>query len=97
MSKLESTLIIFTSAYTNHYILALTQNGIKRNLCYLILLPLTIYLLAFLPAILNIVTIAGGQQMVRSGAISVGSLVMWSGNALLAACFTLAYTRWARH
>jgi len=60
-------------------------------------LPLTIYLLAFLPAILNIVTIAGGQQMMRSGAVTAGSLVMWSGNALLVACFTLAYTRWARH
>ena len=35
--------------------------------------------------------------MMRSGAVTAGSLVMWSGNALLVACFTLAYTRWARH
>jgi len=60
-------------------------------------MPLTIYLLAFLPAILNIVTIAGGQQVVRSGAVVVGTLVMWSGNLLLALYFAHAYRRWARH
>ena len=60
-------------------------------------LPLTIYLLAFLPAILNMVTIAGGQQVMRSEADGLGVLIMWSGNALLGVLLWFAYREWARH
>lgn len=60
-------------------------------------LPLAVYLLAFLPAILNIVLIAGGQQVMRTGAVQLGQVVMWTGNALLGALFLHAYRQWARH
>ena len=60
-------------------------------------LPLTIYLLAFMPALLNIVTIAGGQQVMRGGAVAAGLVVMWSGNALLLALTAHAFRRWAAH
>ena len=60
-------------------------------------MPLAIYLLAFLPAILNVVLIAGGQQVMRSGAVSVGMLVMWSGNLVLAGLLLHAFRQWARH
>jgi lipopolysaccharide export LptBFGC system permease protein LptF len=60
-------------------------------------MPLAIYLLAFLPAILNVVLIAGGQQVMRSGAVSMGMLVMWSGNLVLAALLLHAFRQWARH
>ena len=60
-------------------------------------LPLTIYLLAFMPALLNIVTIAGGQQVMRGGGVTTGLAIMWSGNALLAALALHAFRRWAAH
>jgi len=60
-------------------------------------LPLTIYLLAFMPALLNIVTIAGGQQVMRGGAVAAGLAIMWSGNALLLALTLHAFRRWAAH
>ena len=60
-------------------------------------LPLTIYLLAFVPALANIVTIAGGQQVMRGGAIWAGIAIMWSGNALLLGLALHAYRKWAAH
>jgi lipopolysaccharide export LptBFGC system permease protein LptF len=60
-------------------------------------MPLTIYLLAFLPALLNIVMIAGGQQVMRGGAVVPGLALMWLGNGLLLALFIHAYRQWARH
>ena len=60
-------------------------------------MPLTIYLLAFLPALLNIVLIAGGQQVMRGGSEFAGVLVMWSGNAVLCALCLHAYRQCARH
>ena len=60
-------------------------------------MPLTIYLLAFLPALLNIVSIAGGQQVMRGGAEAAGLAVMWAGNLLLALLALHAFRQWARH
>jgi hypothetical protein len=60
-------------------------------------LPLTIYLLAFLPALLNIVMIAGGQQVMRGGSEFVGLGLMWLGNACLLLFFLHAFRQWARH
>ena len=60
-------------------------------------MPLTIYLLAFLPALLNIVLIAGGQQVMRRGSFLTGVGLMWLGNAVLLAFFIHAYRQWARH
>lgn len=60
-------------------------------------LPLTIYLLAFLPALLNIVMVAGGQQVMRGGAEFAGVSLMWLGNACLLLLFLHAFRQWARH
>jgi hypothetical protein len=46
-------------------------------------LPLTIYLIAFLPAILDILLISGGEQMVKYGDFFAGTFVAFSGNGIL--------------
>lgn len=55
-------------------------------------LPLTIYVLAFLPAIANVMMVAGGQQVMRDGYFALGLSLMWGGNGLLAAA--LAWSGW---
>ncbi|MCH8151546.1 MAG: LptF/LptG family permease [Planctomycetes bacterium] len=54
--------------------------------------PLVIYIGAFVPSILDIILITGGGHMVRSGAVTTGLIVLWSGNCLLVAVlwYTLA-------
>lgn len=58
--------------------------------------PLTIYLLAFLPSIIDLILISGGEQMIRDGK-STGIVVLWSGNVGLAASCAFAYYRLTRH
>lgn len=60
-------------------------------------LPLTIYLLAFLPAIANVLLIASGQSMIRGHELVVGVAVMWIGNLLLAGMIVTVGWRMARH
>lgn len=47
-------------------------------------LPLVTYIWAFLPSVLDILLISGGDHMIRHGLVFGGTAVMWSGNALLA-------------
>ena len=47
-------------------------------------LPLVTYIFAFLPSVLDILLISGGDHMIRHGLVVGGTAVMWSGNALLA-------------
>lgn len=60
-------------------------------------LPLTVYILAFVPAIGNIMMISGGQQTMRDGHLLSGALLMWGGNALLGVVLVWAWTRMARN
>lgn len=60
-------------------------------------LPLTIYLLAFLPAIANVLLIASGQSMIRGYQLGVGAAVMWAGNLILLALALGVGRRMARH
>lgn len=60
-------------------------------------LPLVIYLLAFAPAVGNILMVAGGQQMMRGGSMVLGSAVMWAGSALLLVATLGAYRALARN
>jgi lipopolysaccharide export system permease protein len=46
-------------------------------------LPLVIYLWAFVPSILCLILISGGDKMMRDGQIVAGVSVMWSGNTVL--------------
>ncbi|MFO0963442.1 MAG: LptF/LptG family permease [Phycisphaerales bacterium] len=59
-------------------------------------LPLTIYLLAFLPSIANILMIAGGQQTMRDGYVGLGSAIMWGGNLVLLAAVAASWMRLRR-
>ena len=60
-------------------------------------LPLAVYLWSFLPAILGVIMISGGEEIMREGRMVVGSLVMWGGNAGLAVLLVIAFRRLARH
>jgi lipopolysaccharide export LptBFGC system permease protein LptF len=60
-------------------------------------LPLTMYLIAFVPGILNIVMIAGGQQVIRADHVFWGVLISWTGNAVLLLCALFALNRLARN
>jgi lipopolysaccharide export LptBFGC system permease protein LptF len=59
--------------------------------------PLVIYMLAFLPALLDLVLISSGSSMIRSGSVVIGLVLMWSGNGILLLCVSAAYLRLARH
>lgn len=59
-------------------------------------LPLSIYLLAFLPSVLDLIAISAGEQMMRDGR-AFGPVIMWSGNAMMLAFILFAYFRLSRH
>lgn len=59
--------------------------------------PLSIYIVAFLPALLNLVLITGGGAFMRQGDEVGGLLLMWSGNAVLASIIAAGWWRLARH
>jgi lipopolysaccharide export system permease protein len=46
-------------------------------------LPLVIYLWAFIPSILCLILISGGDKMMRDGQVISGVSVMWSGNTAM--------------
>jgi len=56
-------------------------------------MPLTVYLLAFIPAVTNIFMVSGGQLLMSNGNIFVGSALMWGGNFLL---LSVLYVTWRR-
>ncbi|MHC4219428.1 MAG: LptF/LptG family permease [Planctomycetota bacterium] len=60
-------------------------------------LPLVTYIWAFLPSILDILVISGGEQMVNSGVVITGYIVMWSGNVLLVAITLVVLARLMRN
>ena len=60
-------------------------------------MPLTVYILAFLPAVANIFMVSGGQLMMSDGLTAAGSAVMWGGNAVLLAAIVLAWRRLSRN
>ena len=59
-------------------------------------LPLTIFLLAFIPAIANVLLVASGQSILRSSKVGFGLTVMWMGNAILFALILGIGRRMAR-
>ncbi len=60
-------------------------------------LPLMIYLLSFTPAVLDLILISGGEQVMRDGHLVLGFIVMWSGNAIMAVLILGTYLRLMRH
>ena len=59
--------------------------------------PLSIYLVAFVPALLNLVLISGGSGFMRQGDVLGGLAVMWSGNIMLLIIIAIGWRRLARH
>ncbi|MDP7070915.1 MAG: LptF/LptG family permease [Phycisphaerales bacterium] len=59
--------------------------------------PLLIYVVAFLPALLNLVLISSGAIFMRQGDETAGMAIMWSGNASLAILTAVCWRRLARH
>jgi lipopolysaccharide export system permease protein len=59
-------------------------------------LPLTIYVLAFVPSILDLILISAGEQLLRDGKMW-GHAVMWSGNSILLLMLIVAFWKLARH
>jgi lipopolysaccharide export LptBFGC system permease protein LptF len=60
-------------------------------------MPLTVYILAFLPAVANIFMVSGGQLMMSDGLTLAGSAVMWGGNAVLLAAVVATWSRLRRN
>ena len=60
-------------------------------------LPLTIYALAFIPAVVDILLLSGGEQMVKYGSVSSGAVLMFSGNILMVIIISLAWYRLSRN
>jgi len=60
-------------------------------------LPLTIFLLAFIPSIGNVILIASGQSILRQAKVGQGLTVMWAGNAVLLVMILWVGRRMARH
>jgi len=60
-------------------------------------MPLTVYLLAFIPAVTNIFMVSGGQLLMSDGNVLVGSAVMWGGNLLLLSVLFLTWRRIVRN
>ena len=60
-------------------------------------MPLTVYVMAFVPAIANIFMLSSGQLMMSDGRTLLGAAVMWGGNAVVLASVVLAWRRLARN
>lgn len=60
-------------------------------------LPLTIYVLAFVPAVLDMVLISSGQQWIRDGSTIPGMALLWCGNAGMVIILTMVWRRMARN
>jgi hypothetical protein len=60
-------------------------------------MPLTVYLLAFIPAVANIFMVSGGQLMMAQGLVVAGAAVMWGGNLVLLAVLFATWRRIVRN
>lgn len=59
--------------------------------------PLAVYAIGFLPAILDILLISGGEQMLRGSLSVLGFLVAYGGNAILAIACVVGAMKLRRH
>ena len=60
-------------------------------------LPLTIFIWAFLPAILDVILISGGAELIDEGQQIAGMSMLWSGNILLLGGCLWVYHALSRH
>lgn len=59
-------------------------------------LPLTIYLLSFLPSVIDLILASAGEQLLRDGR-AIGLPIMWSGNTLILVIIGVVYWKLARN
>ncbi len=59
--------------------------------------PLAVYVIAFLPAIADILLISGGEQSLRDGPSLAGYLLVWSGNVMLVVLCSFAWWKLSRN
>ena len=59
--------------------------------------PLQVYLLAFIPSIVAVLLISGGEQMLRESTSVLGIFIATSGNIGLASMILIAYRQVARN
>jgi lipopolysaccharide export LptBFGC system permease protein LptF len=59
--------------------------------------PLVVYVWAFLPSILGILMISGGDHVARSGLMAAGAGLLWSGNVIVLVVLVLAFVRLSRN
>jgi hypothetical protein len=59
--------------------------------------PLQVYMLAFIPSIIDILLISGGEQMLKEATSVLGVFVATSGNLGLAIMIAIAYRQVARN
>lgn len=99
LDSLQATLEKEIEEKANDIVARLTQRSSQSVTVFLMLMnasilavmlrnrtPLMIYVVAFLPAILNILLISGGEQMLRRGVTITGFVVAYGGNVLLGCC-----------
>lgn len=60
-------------------------------------LPLFIYLWAFIPALVDLLVISSGAQLMRDGQVIFGSFLMWIGNVVLLAAICFITRMISRH
>lgn len=60
-------------------------------------LPLSIYLLSFIPAVANILLLASGQQLMQNGRVTTGLAMMLAGTIVLAVLAVEGYRRLAKN
>lgn len=60
-------------------------------------LPLIVFLLAFIPAIADMILISSGQQHIRAGEFVMGMSLMWSGNLLMLLVLAASWLALSRH
>jgi len=59
--------------------------------------PLSIYPIAFVPAVFTLIVIFSGEHLMRDGALAGGALLMYSGHGVLLALLGWSWSRLRRH
>jgi lipopolysaccharide export LptBFGC system permease protein LptF len=95
--KLESQARIARRYATSATVALLLLLGAVAALLFRNAQPLNIYLLAFIPALFDLLLVNSGGHLIRGGDMVTGYAVMWSGNGLVVVLIVLLLTRLQRH
>ena len=101
VKEIESLQREITSRLLNRYALSMTALLLLVLGAVLAMwlrgsLPLATYTWAFLPAVMDLILISAGEQLLRDGRV-LGHFVMWSGNAFIVLTIAVVYSRLRRN